>query len=81
MGTTAQGASDFGRAIARYIRRELGDRQISNREYARNIGRSEFYVRSRIGADAEKEFSLGDIDETCKYFGITVEQMLADLDK
>lgn len=79
MGTAAQGASDFGRAVARYIRRELGDRQISQREYARNIARSEFYVRSRLSPDADKEFSLGDIDETCKYFGITVEQMLRHL--
>ena len=65
----------FAQLVASAIRREMGDRRMSGRALARELGKSEKYVRERI--NGMFEFSLNDVDGFCTFIGIAPEDFIA----
>lgn len=63
-------ASAQAQAVAREIRRELGEHKMSGRELARRIHRSETYVRQRISG--EKPLDLNDLEDIAEVLGLDV---------
>lgn len=47
---------------------------MSNRELARETGRSEAYIRARV--NDEKEWTLNDLERICNLWGITPSQLI-----
>lgn len=74
MGKKKIGVSDFNRRISRAIRSGMGDRRLSARALARQIGRSDFYIRTRVKDEAE--WSISDIELICDAWGITPDQLI-----
>lgn len=66
----------FAREVSSAIRRELGDRKMSNRELGRQAGLSEKYLRDRLNDVAS--FSLTDVAAICRVWGADPGEFLAD---
>lgn len=69
----------FARMVARAIRREMGDRRMSDSALARRLGKSPKYVSARL--DEIFEFSLNDVENFCLYIGVNPEDFIALLDR
>lgn len=70
---------EFAKAVSREFRREQGDRRISGREIARQIGKSEKYVRERL-ADA-LSFTLNDVEAFALYCGYSPEEFVQRIER
>jgi hypothetical protein len=68
----------FAQLVASAIRREMGDRRMSGRALAREIEKSEKYVRERI--NGVFEFTLNDIDAFCTFIGLAPEVFIARIE-
>jgi hypothetical protein len=68
----------FALAIAREIRKELGARRMSGRALARELQRSEKYIRDRINDTFE--FSLNDVEAFAHLIGVRPEDFVARVD-
>lgn len=64
----------FALAVSDAIRRELGSRNMSRRELARQLGVSEKYIRERL--NDVQSLSLEDIDRICSVLEIDSIAML-----
>lgn len=71
--------SEFGLLVARSIRREMGDRRMSGRELARQLGKSEAYVRERL--NDKFEFTLGDVERFTDFLGVLPEDFIAAIER
>lgn len=79
MGRQADGAPGaFALAVAREIRREMGDRRLSGRGLGDVLGKSEKYVRERIAGTLS--FALNDVEVFANYLGIDPEELIARIE-
>jgi hypothetical protein len=74
-----EGPSDLARAVSRAFRREIGDRRISGRAFARELGKSEKYTRDRL--NDVYEFGLDDIAAFCDLIGTTPQAFFKALER
>ncbi len=74
-----EGPSDLARAVSRAFRREIGDRRISGRAFAREIGKSEKYVRDRL--NDVYEFGLDDIAAFCDLIGTSPKDFFEAIER
>lgn len=76
---TYEGPSDLARAVSRAFRREIGDRRISGRAFAKQIGKSEKYTRDRL--NDVYEFGLDDIAAFCDLIGISPQDFFTAIER
>lgn len=76
MGSKKIEVSGLGRVASKNIRAQLGIRRMSNRELARQMERSESYVRARV--NDEKEWTLNDIEIICRIWHLQPCQMVIE---
>ncbi|TPF91944.1 hypothetical protein BW14_10530 [Bifidobacterium sp. UTBIF-68] len=74
MGSKKIDVSALGKIVSTNIRAQLGIRRMSNRELARQMGRSESYVRARI--NDEKEWNLNDIGIISQIWAISPDRLV-----
>ena len=79
MGTKID-VSEFGRRINIGVKAEMGIRRLSNRALAKQIARSERYVRDRI--NGSQEWAIADLERRWSLWGMTFGQITsyADVD-
>ena len=79
MGTQID-VSEFGRRINIGVKAEMGIHRLSNRALAKQIARSERYVRDRI--NGSQEWAIADLERMCSLWGMTFGQITsyADVD-
>ncbi|PZE89975.1 hypothetical protein DEI95_13220 [Curtobacterium sp. MCBD17_008] len=65
--------------MSRAFRREIGDRRISGRAFAREIGKSEKYTRDRL--NDVYEFGLDDIAAFCELIGTTPQEFFKAIER
>lgn len=76
MGSKKIEVSGLGHVASKNIRALLGIRRMSNRELARQMERSESYVRARV--NDEKEWALNDIEIICRIWHLQPFQMVIE---
>lgn len=54
----------------------MGARRLSNRQFAKQIGRAEHYVRERVNDNSE--WSLSDLQLICNLWGISISQLMTE---
>ena len=57
----------------------MGDRRMSGRELARQLGKSEAYVRERL--NDKFEFTLGDVERFTDFLGVAPEDFIAAIER
>lgn len=77
MGSKKIEVSRLGIIASTNIRAQLGIRRMSNRELARQMGRSESYVRARV--NNEKEWTLNDLGIISNIWGISPSQLVVPM--
>lgn len=70
--------SEFDRRINIGIKAQMGVRRLSNRALARQIERSEKYVRDRVNED--KEWAIADLERMCDIWNMTFGQITSYAD-
>lgn len=77
MGTKIE-VSESARRINIGVKAQMGIRRLSNRSLARQIERSEKYVRDRVNED--KEWAISDLERMCDIWGLTFGQITSYAD-
>lgn len=70
---------EFAKAVSREFRREQGDRRLSGRQIAKEIGKSEKYVRERL-ADV-LSFTLNDVEAFARFCGYSPEEFVQRIER
>lgn len=76
MGSKKIEVSKLGHIASTNIRAQLGIRRMSNRELARQMDRSESYVRARV--NDEKEWTLNDLEIICRLWHLQPSQLVVE---
>ena len=76
MGSKKIEVSSFGLRISRAIRAEMGARRLSNRQFAKQLGRAEHYVRERVNDNSE--WSLSDLQLICDLWSISIKKLMEE---
>ncbi|PZE23894.1 helix-turn-helix transcriptional regulator [Curtobacterium sp. MCBD17_028] len=70
--------NEFAKLVSAAIRREMGNHRMSGRELARQLGKSEGYVRERV--KDTYEWSLNDIEDFCELIGMQPDVFVARIE-